>query len=183
MPIYQFYCPDNHKIYSFFARSLAYASKVPRCPDDPKFRMERMISSFSVTGRAREETALRGGGEADLDDPRMASALAEMEREMSGMSDENPDPRQLARMMRKMSSLTGEKMPGEMEEMIRRMELGEDPEKLEEEYGDALSDLEGDEMPSAAAGGEETARKAGDRTLRKRPRKDPTLYEMRDFVD
>ena len=40
-------------------------------------------------------------------------------------------------MMRKMSSLTGEKIPETMEEMIRRMEAGEDPEKLEEEYDSA----------------------------------------------
>jgi hypothetical protein len=49
-----FYCPDNRKIYSFFARSLAYAGKTPRCPDNPKLRMERMISRFAVTGRAKE---------------------------------------------------------------------------------------------------------------------------------
>src|SRR5215210_6847448 len=148
MPIYDFYSPDNNKLYSFYARSLAYADKTPRCPENPKFRMERVVSRFAVTGRAKEKPDLPAGGDAD--DPRMEAAMAEMEREFSGMDDENPDPRQLARMMRKMSGLTGEKIPGEMEEMICRMEAGEDPEKLEEEYGDAMGDV-GEGGPEEAA--------------------------------
>src|SRR5438552_5182 len=127
MPIYEFYCPDNNKLYSFYARSLADAGKTPRCPENAKYRLERVASTFAVTGRAKEKTEFPAA--AGMDDSRMEAAMAEMEREFSGMSDENPDPRQLARMMRKMSSLTGEKIPGEMDEMIRRMEAGEDLEK------------------------------------------------------
>ena len=40
MPIYEFFCPGNNKIYSFLARSLGYSGKVPRCPDDAKLPME-----------------------------------------------------------------------------------------------------------------------------------------------
>jgi hypothetical protein len=186
MPIYEFYCPDNNKIYSFLARSLSYAGLTPRCPDDPKFRMEKLVSSFSVTGRAKEQPEPAAGGMPDgLDDPRMEAAMAEMEREFSGMNEENPDPRQLARMMRKMSDLTGEKMPGQVEEMIRRMELGEDPEKLEAEYGDALSELEGPEGGTPETGEEKKAGKSlrGELArLRKRPVRDPALYDMSEFV-
>ena len=180
MPIYEFYCPDNHKIYSFFARSLSYSAKTPRCPDNPKHRMEKMISIFAVTGRAKEKPDASGG--PDMDDPRMESVMAEMEREMGGMDTENPDPRQLARMMRKVSALTGEKMPAQMEEMIQRMELGEDPEKLEEEYGDVVdeSDGFGEGGPDDAPGAE---LKAGLRRLRRRAVRDPSLYEMSEFVD
>ncbi len=49
--------------------------------------------------------------------------------------DEN-DPRQLGTLMRKMSDITGEKLDGEMEEAVRRLEAGEDPEKIEESLGD-----------------------------------------------
>jgi hypothetical protein len=185
MPIYEFYCPDNNKIYSFYARSLACAGRTPRCPDNPKLRMERMISSFSVTGRAKETPELPGG--PDLDDPRMEAAMAEMEREFGGMDEENPDPRQLARMMRKMSELAGEKIPGEMDEMIRRMEAGEDPEKLEAEYGEALEDAgEGGEPGSAAEAETRERRKRLREQLRKlgkRPVRDPQLYEMSDFLE
>ena len=177
MPIYEFYCPDNHRIYSFFARSLAYSDRTPRCPDGAKLRMERMISKFAITGRAKEKPEMPAG--ADLDDPRMESMMAEMEREFGGMDSENPDPKMLARMMRKMTALSGEKVPGEVDEMIRRMEAGEDPEKLDEEFGDAMENFD-------PLGGGESAEgeklKARLRALRQ-PRRDPTLYEMSEFVD
>ena len=178
MPIYEFFCPQTNKIYSFYARSLALAGKTPRCPDNPKYRMERMVSSFSVTGRKQEEKTVAAG--EGPDDPRMERMMAEMERDFGGMDEENPDPKQLARMMRKMSGLTGEKMPETMDEMIRRMEAGEDPEKLEAEYGDALEDFD----PGAGAGepGEESG--SGKVKVRRRARatRDPTLYEMSEWV-
>ena len=180
MPIYEFYCPDNHRIYSFFARSLAYAGKTPRCPDNPKHRMERMISSFSVTGRAKEKPDEAPG--AEFDDARMDAAMAQMEREFSGMDSENPDPRQLARMMRKMSDLTGEKVPGQMEEMLRRLEAGEDPERLEEEMGDVMGEDDSGGSPDIE-GKEEGGLKARLRSkLRGRPGRDPVLYEMSEFI-
>ena len=182
MPIYEFFCPQTNKIYSFYARTLSMADKTPRCPDNPKFRMERMISSFSFTGRKREEpkgSAAAAGGETD--DPRMEQVMAEMERDFSGMDEENPDPKQLARMMRKMSSLTGEKLPATMDEMIRRMEAGEDPEKLEAEYGDALEDFD---PPGAGGADDENDPGTGKLKPRRRRRvvRDPTLYEMSDYV-
>ena len=180
MPIYELYCPDNHRIYSFYARSLACADRTPRCPDGAKHRMERMISNFAITGRAKEKPELPAGAEAD--DPRMASMLAEMEREFGAMDAENPDPKMLARMMRKMTALSGETVPGEVDEMIRRMEAGEDPEKLDAEFGDAMENFD-----PLGAGGEESAAgeklKAQLRALRRQPRRDPTLYEMSDFLD
>jgi len=62
-----------------------------------------------------------------------------------------------------------------MDQMIRGMEAGEDPEKLEEEFGDAL---EGMDLP-----GEEKAGEPGSshRALR-RPVRDPSLYEMSEYV-
>ena len=180
MPIYEFYCPNNNKLYSFYARSLAMSRKTPRCPDNPKFRMERAVSSFAVTGRAKEKPDMPPGG--DPGDARMEAAMAEMEREFGSMDTENPDPRMLARMMRKMSSITGEKLPGQMEEMMNRMEAGEDPEKLEEEYGDAFDEMEAG-GPGATESEEGKALKEQWRKLRKRPVRDKTLYEMSEFVD
>jgi hypothetical protein len=56
--------------------------------------------------------------------------------------DEN-DPRQLGRLMRRMSEITGENLEPEMDEAVRRLEAGEDPEKIEEDMGDLLGDEEG----------------------------------------
>jgi hypothetical protein len=178
MPIYEFYCPDNHRIYSFYARSLAYAGATPRCPDDPSFRLERMISNFAVTGRAKEKPDAAPGGE--MDDPRMEGMMAEMEREFGGMDSENPDPRMLARMMRKMSELGGGKVPGEVDEMIRRMEAGEDPEKLDAEFGEAMENFD----PLGDAGGPADEKlKAQLRALRRKPQRDPALYEMSEYAE
>ncbi len=173
MPIYEFYSPDTNKIYSFFARSLSQGNKVPRCPDRPDARMERVVSRFAVTGRAKEKT----DSPADAADPRMEQVMAEMEREMAGMDDSNPDPRALARMMRRMTEATGQKMPSEMEQMIGRLEAGEDPERLEEEFGDVFENME---MPEDGSPEDDLVTKARKRL--RGPRRDPALYEMSDFV-
>ena len=41
MPIYEFYCPDNNRLYTFFARNAEQAARIPLCPDNPGFGMER----------------------------------------------------------------------------------------------------------------------------------------------
>lgn len=176
MPIYEFYSPDTNRVYSFFARSLSQGQAIPRCPDDPKARMERLLSRFAVTGRAKEKTAGPAPG-MEAPDPRMERVMAEMESEMSSLSDENPDPRQLGRLMRKMSEATGQKMPEVMQQMIQRLEKGEDPEKLEEEFGDAMENMENEFGETPADEG-----KAGPLKLRRKPTRDPNLYEMGDYV-
>jgi hypothetical protein len=176
MPIYEFYSPDTHKIYSFFARSLAYADKIPRCPDQPDARMERLVSRFAFTGRAKEKSDTPAGDELD---PRMERVMAEMERDMAGMDENNPDPRALGRMMRKMTEATGQKMPAEMEQMIRRLEAGEDPEKLEEEFGDAFDTMD---FPDGMGGEGGDAPGPVAKTRRKKIERDPALHEFSDFV-
>ena len=178
MPIYEFYCPDNNTVYSFFARSLAYSGVTPRCPDGDGLRMEREISRFAITGKAKEKPELPEGG-GDPDDPRIHSALAQMEKEMGGLDTDNPDPKMLARMMRRMSELTGEKIPGQMDEMMRRMDAGEDIERLETEYADAFEALaEGEASEEGAA----SALKARLLKMRRAPLRDPMLYEMSEYV-
>lgn len=172
MPIYEFYSPDTNRIYSFFARSLAHGSKVPKCPDRKGARMERMVSKFAVTGKARENAAPSD----DPSDPRVERMMAEMEREMSGLDESNPDPRALGRMMRKMTEATGRSVPAEMEQMIRRLESGEDPEKLEEEFGDAFDAMD---FPDE---GDPGADAAGVKVKSRTPHRDPKLYEMADYI-
>lgn len=178
MPIYEFYSHKTNKLYSFFARATIDPDTVPKCPDDPAYPMKRVVSGFAVIGRAREPSEDSPG--EDLDDPRLEAAMAEMEREMAGMDEDNPDPRKMGQLMRRMSELTGEKMPDVMEEMIGRLESGEDPEKLEEEYGDLpeLEDFGDGEGDSPAA---KEKRKAFLRRMRG-PVRDPELYELKDYL-
>ena len=64
------------------------------------------------------------------------------------------DPRQLGRLMRRMGQITGEGFDPEMESAVRRLESGEDPEKIEEDMGDVLGDaLGGDEGDDGMGGG------------------------------
>lgn len=189
MPIYEYYCPDNHTVYRFFARRLGMGNILPRCPANPKFRLEKRVSSFAIVGatdKARKEQPDGAGGEGDdmLDDPRMEKMMMEMENEMAGMDDDNPDPRQLGRMMRRMKDLMGEKSGDpRMEEVIKRLESGEDPDKLEEDYGDFL-----DEDPGTGTEGSEAAegRKLLARWRKARraagPRIDPELYELDEWL-
>jgi hypothetical protein len=77
----------------------------------------------------------------------MEQEMMRFASELEGM-DEN-DPRAMAAAVRKMTEIAGEPVTPAMEEMIRRLEAGEDPEKVEEELGDALEE----EMSDEAGGG------------------------------
>ena len=170
MPIYEYYCPDNNRIYQFFAKTMAQGRQTPKCPDNPSFRMERIMSSFAITGGVKSGEKEPAGGEGadagseETDDPRMEAAMDQLEREMEGI-DEN-DPKAMGRMMRRMSELTGEKLDGEMEEVVRKLEEGQDPESLEDQFGDSFPDDGG-----AGEGGFGR----GDR--RRAPTRDPKLYD------
>jgi hypothetical protein len=177
MPIYEYYSPDTNRIYSFYAKTLAQGRLIPRCPDSPKARMVKLISSFAVTGRRKEEPAAgpaSGAGEGGPDDARMEAAMASMEKEFSGL-DEN-DPKAMARMMRRMAELTGEKMDGPLEEAMRKLEEGADPDSLEEELGDQFPEEGGDGPPP----GKEADPKEPRSRLKVRrppPVRDPKLYD------
>jgi len=100
--------------------------------------------------------------------------------------DEN-DPRAMGRMMRKMSEMTGEKIDGEMEEVVRKLEEGTDPEALEEQLGGGAEpgeggDPDGDGMGMGGRGSEGAAAKdpkeKKHRFKARRPlRRDPKLYD------
>ena len=177
MPIYEYFCPSNRRIYSFFASSLRFADKVPRCPDNPKWKLEKMISGFAITGRAKEKSADTPGD--DFDDAKMEAAMGEMEREFGHVAEsDNPDPRALAKMMRRMGEMTGQKMPAQMDEVIARLEKGEDPDKLEAEYGDVFDAM--DSADATATGDDGTKTKA--RRVR-RVTRDPKLHDMSEFCE
>src|SRR3954470_14549863 len=156
MPIYEFYCPEHHTIYQFFAKTLAQGKIIPKCPEDPKHRLRKQISAFAVTtggkkGDDAPPATTLGGGEEDADDPRIAAAMGTMEKEFANV-DEN-DPRAMGRMMRRMAELSGEKIGGEMEEVVRKLEEGADPDALEEQMGGAFPE-DGTEAPGSDPKGE-----------------------------
>jgi len=186
MPIYEFYCPDNHTIYQFYARTLAQGQTVPPCPANPSFRMEKMVSAFAIgSGGAKDSAdgvgpeAGPGGGEVG-EDPRMEAAMQAMEKEFSSI-DEN-DPKAMGRMMRRMAELTGEKIDGEMEEVVRKLEEGTDPESLDEQLGgdsaaDGMDDPYGGGAPEGPLDTESKQARFKYRLRRRQPVRDPQLYD------
>jgi hypothetical protein len=78
--------------------------------------------------------------------------MAEMERDMEHMDENNP--RHMARMMKKMKDLMPPgSVPKELDTAIKRLEAGEDPEKIEEDMGDVLGDLMGGAGEGGGTGG------------------------------
>ena len=168
MPIYEYYCPQNHKIYSFLAPSLSYRDKIPSCPDNSDYRLEKRVSKFAITGKAKEED---DDPFADVDDSKLDALMASMESELGGMDTDDPDPRQIGQMMRKMGDALGKDLPPAFKEMINQLEKGVDPDALEEEFGEQFGE---DDMDFTG-----TVKKL----LRQRaPIRDPKLYDMREFL-
>jgi hypothetical protein len=139
--------------------------------------MEKVVSAFAFTGKAKEAVKKEGESGAEMD-PRLEREMMKMADEFSKMDEKNPDPRIMGKMMRWMMEASGQKLPGEMGEMLQRLEKGENPDKLEEEYGDVMERM--DEMEGL--GGEK--KEDWKMRLRRRlpPRRDPTLYEFEDYV-
>jgi hypothetical protein len=181
MPIYEYYCPDNHTIYQFFAKTLAQGASIPACPDNPVFRMEKLISAFAITGRHAQESQASplGGAGEDPSDARMEAAMGDLESEFSSI-DEN-DPRAMGRMMRRIAELSGERIDGEIEEVVRKLEEGTDPEKLEEQFGGEESgpgdDPYGDNRPSPEKPADPKEPRHRYRQRRRQPFRDPKLYD------
>lgn len=191
MPIYEFYSPQTNKIYSFFARSLDYSDSIPMCPHGKQFEMKKLISGFSITGK-REESS-EGDKDEDIDpnDPfsgmtaeQSGLMMKELEGAMQGMDEENPDPKQMGSLMRRMCELSGQEMDEPMQEVVRKLEEGSDPDELEDRMGDYMNDSEPGESVSEPEEHCESALKM--RKLRnyfnKRILRDPELYEFEKFV-
>jgi putative FmdB family regulatory protein len=158
MPIYEFACPKCRKIFNFLSKRIN-PDRLPVCPKCGNKKMTKQVSRFAMS-KGLKEPAAKGpedeGGQAmpDMDDPRVERAMMEMERDMEHMDENNP--KHMAHMMRKMKDLMPPgSMPKEIDVAIKRLEAGEDPEKIEEDMGDVLGDLMGDEEggPGGMGGG------------------------------
>ena len=134
MPIYEFYCPHCHRVFSFLSRAIE-TTKTPRCPRCEGDQLARRASAFAIS-KGRKEEPKPEAPPPDVDEARLERAMETLAGEMDTL-DEN-DPRQGASLMRRLFDATGMPVGGGMEEALRRMEAGEDPEKIEEDMGDVL---------------------------------------------
>ena len=137
MPIYEFYCEHCHTIYNFFSARVN-TGKTPSCPNAncSGKSLQRQVSLFSISkGRAEGEGDDDLG---DIDEAKLEQAMMSLAGEVDKLDED--DPKQAARMMRKLFNASGMKLGDGVEEAISRMEAGEDPDKIEQEMGDVLED-------------------------------------------
>jgi putative FmdB family regulatory protein len=163
MPIYEFACPKCRRIFSFLSKRVNPGRR-PVCPKCGNKKLSKQVSRFALTKGLQEPAAGGEGPEAggppmpDFDDPRVARAMAEMERDMEHLDENNP--RHMARMMKKMKDLMpAGSVPKELDTAIKRLEAGEDPEKIEADMGDLLGDFMGG--PEGGGGGGDYTKDSG----------------------
>src|SRR3989449_1183847 len=156
MPIYEFACPKCRRIFNFLSKRLN-PDRLPACPKCGNRKMAKQMSRFATT-KGLKEPAAKGDADAgdegpmpDFDDPRMMRAMSELERDMEHLDENNPH--HMAHMMRKMKDLMPPgTIPKELDVAIKRLESGEDPEKIEEEMGDILDQAFGGEDEGEGGG-------------------------------
>ncbi|MCX7047463.1 MAG: zinc ribbon domain-containing protein [Candidatus Sumerlaeota bacterium] len=160
MPIYEYACHHCRKIYQFFSKTMKPETG-PACPKCGGAKLERVLSSFAAVSSSKTKGGASaaakdpdmqaggapGAGGSMMDDPfaRMSPGQqVAAEREMMKlMSDadglDESDPRQLGHLMERMTQITGIQ-DKTMNEAIRRLKDGEDPEKIEADMGDIFGD-------------------------------------------
>lgn len=147
MPIYEYACPKCRVIFNFLSKRVDPAG-LPSCPKCGNKRMSKLMSRFAMTRGLKEPAAKSFGPEGneppmpDFEDPRIERAMMELERDMEHIDENNP--RHMAHMMKKMKDLMPPgAAPKELDVAIKRLEAGEDPEKIEQDMGDLLGDFMG----------------------------------------
>ncbi len=133
MPLYEFYCPPCHTIFTF--RSLRTRSgESPLCPRCGG-RLKREVSPFSHSVRGRNDAGMND--EADTCD-RMDRVIAEMGERMQALEDDEGDPREAVSVLRRMAEAGGVRFKPEVLEAMARIDAGEDPEKIDALFGEVL---------------------------------------------
>lgn len=162
MPIYEFYCDDCNTIFNFLS-SRINTQKRPMCPKCTNGPLERVMSKFAVLKGLKEPDDT---GMPDLDESKLEKAMSLLEREAENLNED--DPKQAANFMRKLCDMTGIDPGYGMEEALRRLAAGEDPEQIEEEMGDILN---GEDLLQAS-------KKVSSKTKKRSPVYDETLYYL-----
>jgi putative FmdB family regulatory protein len=157
MPIYEFACPKCRKIFSFLSKRIN-PSHSPACPKCGRKKLVKEISRFAMIKGAAEPAAAPAGGEMDgppmpdMDDPRIEKVMGELERDMEHLDENNP--RHMAHMMKKMKEIMpAGSVPKDLDVAIKRLEAGEDPDKIEEDMGELLGDFMGGPDGGGGSGG------------------------------
>ena len=110
MPIYEYRCLACNKRTSVFVRSVS-SPVAAACEHCGGKKLSRLMSKFAVHG-----------GKMSLDDP-------------ASFEIDESDPRAMARWARQMQEESGEELGPEFDDMMSRIEGGEDPDEVMAEGG------------------------------------------------
>lgn len=125
MPVYDFRCNTcARRVVLRYKTYAAYDAATHTCPHCGGTNLTRLISRVAITRSPLSR--LMGGG---LDDDAGDDAFGDLD---------NADPRTLGRMLREMSAEVGEDIGPEFEEVVGRLERGEDPESIEASLPDLM---------------------------------------------
>lgn len=118
MPTYDYNCSECHKRFEVFLSYKEYGVKPVACPHCGSTNIRRRAPRVRIV--KSEASRLE-----QLADPAMLSNL-------------DDDPQTLGRMMRRMGSEMGEELPPEFNEVVDRLESGQNPEEISK----AIPDLD-----------------------------------------
>jgi len=156
-------------------------STVPACPKCG-FRLKREVSAFAHIVRGASK-ASESDDNAEKGDPmaeRLEQAAARLGERMEALADDDADPRDAVRVMRELADAGGLRFNAEVREAMARIEAGEDPERIDEQFSEVF-DTDNPFEAGDAPGGQTSAR---DWLRRLRgPVRDPHWYDLTGSAD
>lgn len=172
MPLYEFYCEPCHTVFTFRSRRVD-TTTVPPCPVCGK-PLRREVSAFAhiLKGATAPETGNAGDSAAEH---RLDQLSADMSNKVMDMDDDDAEPADAVRTMREMARRQGLHFKPDAEEALSRVEAGEDPEKLGEQFKEVFDSEDPFEADATAPGAGKM--RALFRSLRP-PRRDPVWHDM-----
>jgi len=173
MPLYEFYCEPCHTVFTFRSACVDTAT-VPACPVCGG-GLRRELSTFAhiVRGKTAEAPVEAEGAS------RMDEVMAQMGERMQTLEDDDADPREAVKVLREMADAGGLSFNKEVREAMARIEAGEDPERIEEQFREVFET----ENPFAEEGDEATGVAVGWWRRLRGPRRDPKWYDLKGRKD
>ena len=169
MPLYEFYCEPCHTIFTFRSPRVDTVT-VPACPVCGAL-LKREVSAFAHIVRGKSAPDASADGDAAS---RMDEVLARMGERVQALDDEDADPREAVKVMKEMAAAGGLAFNKEVQEAMSRIEAGEDPGKIDEEFKEVF------DTDNPFAEGEEDGAPRGVSWLRRLrgPARDPKWYDL-----
>jgi putative FmdB family regulatory protein len=125
MPTYDYICNNCDQRFDVFMTFAEYGKKKISCSHCGSKKVRRKMTKVRI---AKSEE----------------SRMEAMESDFSGIENMDDDPKEMARMMKKMGNEMGEELPPEFNEVVDRLESGQSPDEIESAIPD-LGDVGADD--------------------------------------